>query len=101
MNNSIVKLTFYVLVMFLVSDCSAVAAKKQKSNSSNTEELSVQSNDNGQFVQEANERIVDNKIDTYFPYPEEFIKQRYNKIDSKILSVNSLYTFWEIKTSGF
>lgn len=45
--------------------------------------------------------IVDNKIDTYFPYPLEFIKQRYNKIDSKILSVNSLYTFWEIKTSGF
>ena len=63
MNNSTVKLTFYVLVMFLVSDCSAVAAKKQKSNSSNTEELSVQSNDNDQFVQEANERIVDNKID--------------------------------------
>ena len=94
MNNSIVKLTFYVLAMFLVSDCSAVAAKKQKSKAKNTEEHSAQSNENDQFVQEANERIVDNKIDNA-------VQTSSDNSDELVLlksKVKYLVPLWDVST---
>ena len=53
-----------------------------------------------QFLHITFVNIEDKEIDTFFPCSMEFIKQKFYNIDSKILSNNSTYTLWKIKTSG-
>tara|TARA_B110000438_G_C15728863_1_gene613339 strand:- start:371 stop:1252 length:882 start_codon:yes stop_codon:yes gene_type:complete len=61
MNNRIIKFTFYVLIAFLASYCSSVGAKKLSDPIKTDEAESTQ--ENNQFIEEVNQRIVDNKID--------------------------------------